>query len=245
VDTCAFKWSETARCGYRCWANLEMDKTQEQAWFEKAERETRQTDWYRNPVAQRHTMAEAEELRKCNNGQCTAEAAAAKAGVSAAIGTACSGLVKVSAGSPAPVVSQGSLLLGGVIPVPLTPRRPPLLSPTPLTLRGPPPVSPAPMTLHGFPPFSAAPWTPRGPAPVSPAPISGRPSTRYIRRPCSSGVSGLAVDVFITTDTRRAAPLPFSSDYAGLVFIVSSTIRKSPLSSARSRFSSSSRTLSW
>jgi hypothetical protein len=82
-------------------------------------------------------------------------------------------------------------------------------------------VSPAPLTLHGSPPFSAAPWTPRGPAPVSPALISGRPSTRYTRRPCSSGVSGLAVDIFVTKDTRRAAPLPLSSDYAGLVFIAS------------------------
>jgi hypothetical protein len=64
VDRCAFKWSETARCGYRCWADLEKDKTQEQAWYEKAERETRQADWYRSQVAQRQTMAEAEELRK-------------------------------------------------------------------------------------------------------------------------------------------------------------------------------------
>ncbi len=224
-----------------------MDKTQEQAWFEKAERETRQADWYRNQVAQRQTMAEAEELRKCNNGQGTGEAAAAKAGVSAAIGTAGNGLVKVSAGSPAPVVSQGSLLLGGVIPVPLTPRRPPLLSPTPLTLRGPPPVSPAPLTLHGSPPFSAAPWTPRGPAPVSPAPRSSAdgpaPGTPEGHAAVVSRASLLMSLSPKTPDgPRRCRSAPTTPAWSSSP---PSTIRRSPLSGARSRSRSSSRTLSW
>jgi len=53
-----FRWASTVRCGYRIWADLEPDRTQEQAWFQSAERESRMAaQWFRRQKVGEQSIA--------------------------------------------------------------------------------------------------------------------------------------------------------------------------------------------